>query len=209
MRWSERFGADTGAPVRAVRRAAGEGHGLDRCGRRRHLPVPGPRVPLRHAQCGRASGDGDAVPPIARCCASCTRRIKKVTEDFDNRWHFNTSIAALMELMNELYAEEAGLIGAALAQILRDADAAAGAVRALPGPGAVGRAGPHGSGVPAALAGVRSRAGEGRRGRSRGAGQRQAARPHVRAVRNAARKSWKRWRWPMPRCSRSSRASRW
>ena len=24
--------------------------------------------------------------------------IRKVTEDFDNRWHFNTSIAALMEL---------------------------------------------------------------------------------------------------------------
>jgi len=35
--------------------------------------------------------------------------IRKVTHDFDNRWHFNTSIAALMELMNELQAAEAGL----------------------------------------------------------------------------------------------------
>jgi leucyl-tRNA synthetase len=44
--------------------------------------------------------------------------IRKVTEDFDNRWHFNTSIAALMELINRLYDEEAGLSGAALDQIL-------------------------------------------------------------------------------------------
>jgi leucyl-tRNA synthetase len=35
--------------------------------------------------------------------------IRKITSDFDNRWHFNTSIAALMELSNELHALEAGL----------------------------------------------------------------------------------------------------
>jgi leucyl-tRNA synthetase len=35
--------------------------------------------------------------------------IRKITSDFDNRWHFNTSIAALMELMNEMHAVEAGL----------------------------------------------------------------------------------------------------
>jgi leucyl-tRNA synthetase len=44
--------------------------------------------------------------------------IRKVTEDFDNRWHFNTSIAALMELINTLYDEETGLSAAALDQIL-------------------------------------------------------------------------------------------
>ena len=27
--------------------------------------------------------------------------LKKITEDFDSRWHFNTSIAAIMELVNE------------------------------------------------------------------------------------------------------------
>ena len=46
--------------------------------------------------------------------------IRKVTEDFDNRWHFNTSIAALMELINTLYDEEASLSRAALDQILPD-----------------------------------------------------------------------------------------
>jgi leucyl-tRNA synthetase len=39
--------------------------------------------------------------------------IQKITEDFDSRWHFNTSIAALMELLNELYAFEHDLSPAA------------------------------------------------------------------------------------------------
>jgi len=32
--------------------------------------------------------------------------IKRVTDDFKGRWHFNTCIAAIMELLNELYAVE-------------------------------------------------------------------------------------------------------
>jgi leucyl-tRNA synthetase len=32
--------------------------------------------------------------------------IKRVTQDFHGRWHFNTSIAAIMEFVNELYAVE-------------------------------------------------------------------------------------------------------
>jgi leucyl-tRNA synthetase len=32
--------------------------------------------------------------------------IKRVSDDFKGRWHFNTSIAAIMELVNELYAGE-------------------------------------------------------------------------------------------------------
>ena len=35
--------------------------------------------------------------------------IEKVTNDFDSRWHFNTSIASLMELVNEFYTLENGL----------------------------------------------------------------------------------------------------
>ena len=44
--------------------------------------------------------------------------IGKVTDDFENRWHFNTSIASLMELVNVLYAEEDKLSRGALDQIL-------------------------------------------------------------------------------------------
>jgi leucyl-tRNA synthetase len=45
--------------------------------------------------------------------------IGKLTSDFENRWHFNTSIAGLMELTNELYATEAELTPKALREILR------------------------------------------------------------------------------------------
>src|SRR6185437_484802 len=43
----------------------------------------------------------------------------KVTRDFEGRWHFNTSIAALMELVNEFYACEGKLSPAAHAQAMR------------------------------------------------------------------------------------------
>jgi leucyl-tRNA synthetase len=35
--------------------------------------------------------------------------ISKITQDFAGRWHFNTSIAAVMELVNEITAAESGL----------------------------------------------------------------------------------------------------
>lgn len=44
--------------------------------------------------------------------------IAKVTSDFDNRWHFNTSVAALMELTNELYALEQDLSSGVVNEVL-------------------------------------------------------------------------------------------
>jgi leucyl-tRNA synthetase len=44
--------------------------------------------------------------------------VHKVTDDFETRWHFNTSIAGVMELVNELYASEAGLTPPVLAEVL-------------------------------------------------------------------------------------------
>jgi len=32
--------------------------------------------------------------------------LKRVTNDFESRWHFNTSVALVMELVNELQAQE-------------------------------------------------------------------------------------------------------
>jgi leucyl-tRNA synthetase len=49
--------------------------------------------------------------------------IKRVSDDFQGRWHFNTSIAAIMELVNDLYAAEdkTGSIPAGLlAEVQRD-----------------------------------------------------------------------------------------
>jgi leucyl-tRNA synthetase len=44
--------------------------------------------------------------------------LKKITEDFETRWHFNTCIASIMELVNVLYAEELNISAAAMPEIL-------------------------------------------------------------------------------------------
>jgi leucyl-tRNA synthetase len=44
--------------------------------------------------------------------------LRRVTDDFETRWHFNTSIAGIMELVNELYAQEAELSPAVLADVI-------------------------------------------------------------------------------------------
>jgi leucyl-tRNA synthetase len=44
--------------------------------------------------------------------------LKKITEDFESRWHFNTCIAAVMELVNELYAQEPLISEAAVREVL-------------------------------------------------------------------------------------------
>jgi leucyl-tRNA synthetase len=47
--------------------------------------------------------------------------IKRVSDDFQGRWHFNTCIAAIMELMNEIYgAEEARAAGEIPASLIAD-----------------------------------------------------------------------------------------
>jgi leucyl-tRNA synthetase len=43
--------------------------------------------------------------------------VQKITEDFESRWHFNTSIAAMMELVNELYAAEGRLSEAVVREV--------------------------------------------------------------------------------------------
>ncbi|HSR12826.1 MAG TPA: class I tRNA ligase family protein, partial [Thermodesulfobacteriota bacterium] len=52
-------------------------------------------------------GPGDALPDDLRAIRRKTHAtIKKVTEDIENRFHFNTAISAVMELVNALYAAE-------------------------------------------------------------------------------------------------------
>ncbi|MGH9482254.1 MAG: leucine--tRNA ligase [Terriglobales bacterium] len=61
-----------------------------------------------------ADGGGDLA--VLRKAHQTLRRI---TTDFDGRWHFNTSIAALMELVNLLQAEQDRLSGAAFTEVVR------------------------------------------------------------------------------------------
>jgi leucyl-tRNA synthetase len=63
----------------------------------------------------QSAGDPDAD---RRALRKLHQTVAKVTDDFNQRWHFNTSIAGLMELLNELYAQEDRLSRGALGQIL-------------------------------------------------------------------------------------------
>ncbi len=53
--------------------------------------------------------EGQLSPAARKVQRKLHQTIQRVTEDFGGRWHFNTSIAAIMELMNELYAYEDSL----------------------------------------------------------------------------------------------------
>ena len=55
----------------------------------------------------RETSPATSLPPDARRIQrKLHQTIKRVSDDFQGRWHFNTSIAAIMELVNELYAVE-------------------------------------------------------------------------------------------------------
>jgi leucyl-tRNA synthetase len=74
------------------------------------------RFVTRNAEKSRAGGERTAAD--MKALRKLHQTVKKITEDFETRWHFNTSIAATMELMNELQAAEDKLSGAALNEIL-------------------------------------------------------------------------------------------
>ena len=64
------------------------------------------------------------APADARLLRSLHQTLGKITEDFEGRWHFNTSISAVMILVNEITAAEpemdAGEVSAAtIAELLR------------------------------------------------------------------------------------------
>ena len=76
------------------------------------------RFVTRHA----GAGSGDSSTPVNDADRAILRKlhqtIQKVTGDFETRWHFNTSLAAIMELTNDLYAREAELSPGLLQDVL-------------------------------------------------------------------------------------------
>jgi leucyl-tRNA synthetase len=71
------------------------------------------RFVTRNAGAGLATA-GESDRKILR---KLHQTLRKITEDFETRWHFNTCIAAVMELVNELYAEEQRLSAAVIAEV--------------------------------------------------------------------------------------------
>jgi len=76
------------------------------------------RFATRNMDRARAGTDGGEPSSNRKILRKLHQTIRKVTEDFESRWHFNTSIAGIMELVNDLYAEEARLSGATIAEVL-------------------------------------------------------------------------------------------
>ena len=67
----------------------------------------------------RGTDTGEPLSPAARKLQrKLHQTIKRVSDDFGGRWHFNTCVAAIMELVNDMYAAEedmnAGIIPVSL-----------------------------------------------------------------------------------------------
>ncbi|MFZ0663095.1 MAG: leucine--tRNA ligase [Acidobacteriaceae bacterium] len=81
------------------------------------------RFVTRHAK--QQKGVSEATATSQALQRKLHQTIRKITEDFGGRWHFNTSIAAIMELVNALTAAEPAIASgevpdAVLAAILRN-----------------------------------------------------------------------------------------
>jgi leucyl-tRNA synthetase len=84
------------------------------------------RFVMRHAQAKDAAPGSAAQNSISPAARQIQRKlhqtIKRVTDDFQGRWHFNTCVAAIMEFVNELSsAEEEIAKGGFPAEVLADA----------------------------------------------------------------------------------------
>jgi leucyl-tRNA synthetase len=77
------------------------------------------RFATRNMEKARAAGGENSVAD-KKVLRKLHQTIRKVTEDFETRWHFNTSLAMIMELINELYAHEQELSGGTLAEVLEN-----------------------------------------------------------------------------------------
>jgi leucyl-tRNA synthetase len=69
------------------------------------------RFVVRHSELARSASPaaGEASPAATMLLRKLHQTIRKITQDFGGRWHFNTSIAAIMELVNELTAADAAI----------------------------------------------------------------------------------------------------
>jgi leucyl-tRNA synthetase len=76
------------------------------------------RLTTRHAGNG-ATASGEAQNDADRAVLrKLHQTIQKITGDFESRWHFNTSLAAIMQLTNDLYANEEQLTPGVLRETL-------------------------------------------------------------------------------------------
>ncbi|HWR51762.1 MAG TPA: leucine--tRNA ligase [Bryobacteraceae bacterium] len=75
------------------------------------------RLATRNAEKARGAA-GERTEADRKALRKLHQILKKITGDFETRWHYNTSIAGVMELMNELHPLEAQLSPGAVREIL-------------------------------------------------------------------------------------------
>jgi leucyl-tRNA synthetase len=76
------------------------------------------RLVTRHAENKAAPTAQPASEADSIVLRKLHQTIQQVTDDFETRWHFNTSLAALMKLTNELYTREAEVSAGVMRQVL-------------------------------------------------------------------------------------------
>jgi leucyl-tRNA synthetase len=82
------------------------------------------RLVMKHAGAARtanAGSEAEAAGTSLKLLRKLHQTIAKITQDFEGRWHFNTCVAAIMELVNELTAADAQLAsGEVPAPVIRE-----------------------------------------------------------------------------------------
>jgi leucyl-tRNA synthetase len=71
------------------------------------------RLAIKHAPAVRSASGSAIIDPRGvslKLLRKLHQTIAKITHDFEGRWHFNTCVAAIMELVNEIQAADAQLI---------------------------------------------------------------------------------------------------
>jgi leucyl-tRNA synthetase len=88
----------------------------------RNPAVAAPTLPVETGLAPSPRAQSQTLSPQARAIQrKLHQTIKRVSDDFQGRWHFNTCIAAIMELMNEIYgAEETRAAGGIPASLIAD-----------------------------------------------------------------------------------------
>ena len=70
------------------------------------------RNPVETRLAASSAAETESLSPQARAIQrKLHQTIKRVSDDFQGRWHFNTCIAAIMELLNEVYGAEDAIAG--------------------------------------------------------------------------------------------------
>ncbi len=194
-------------------------------------PLPEPRVAIRRMQPHARTREVERRAPVGGTRRSPTRRtdggrafrrtihetIKRVTDDIEGDFHFNTAISAIMELVNALHAFEAARARRACrraerAALLREAIE----TTILPARpfcpardrGAVVSTSATGERLRAAVAGGRSCRARPSGGDRRAAGRRQGARSSHGRDRRAGGAGARAWPSPTSACARGCRAAR-